>query len=113
VTESRLASIVSVYAIFASEEEARRIGKAMVEARHAACVNILGACLSFFRWQGEVEQAEEVAAIFKTSAEAAPALIAAIAEAHSYEVPAAVAWPISDAFGDYAAWVRESVGPQR
>jgi periplasmic divalent cation tolerance protein len=106
-------AIVSVYVTFGSEEEARRIGRAMIEARRAACVNILGPCFSIFRWQGEVDQAEEVAALFKTTAAEAPALIEAIAGMHSYEVPAAVVWPISEALGPYAEWVAESVGPSR
>ena len=47
---------VSVYAVFASAEEAQRIGREMIEARLAACVNILGACHSIYRWQGEIEE---------------------------------------------------------
>ena len=71
--------IVSVYAVFASDEEARRIGRAMIEQRLAACVNIIGRCHSIYRWEGKTEQADEVAAIFKTAAAQADALIAAIA----------------------------------
>ena len=100
-----MSEIVSVYATFGSEEEARRIGRELVERRLAACVNILGPCHSIYRWQGKVEETGEVAAIFKTSAESAQALIAAIGELHSYDVPAAVVWPIADALGDYRQWV--------
>lgn len=103
-------SIVSVYAIFADAEEAQRIGRAMVEQRLAACVNILGACRSIYRWHGKIEEAEEVAAIFKTTAGEAAVLIGAIARLHSYDVPAAVAWPISEAPEPYRAWVIENSG---
>jgi periplasmic divalent cation tolerance protein len=101
------ASIVSVYAVFASMEEADRIGRAMIDRRLAACVNILGECRSIYRWQGEVQDAREVAALFKTSAGQASALIEAIAGMHSYDVPAAMVWPIAQALPAYAAWVAE------
>ena len=98
-------SIVSVYAVFANDEEARAIARAAVEERLAACANILGPCHSIYRWQGAVEEAGEIAAIFKTSAEGAPALVARIAEMHSYQVPAIVVWPIADAPEAYSRWV--------
>ncbi|HEY0131494.1 MAG TPA: divalent-cation tolerance protein CutA [Allosphingosinicella sp.] len=100
-----MSPIVTVYATFASDEEARRIARTLVEERLAACANILGACLSIYRWQGEVEEAEEVAALFKTRAGRAEALIARLTELHSYDVPAAVVWPIPEASPAYASWV--------
>ena len=105
-----MTGIVSVYATFASAEEAGRIGRQMVEERLAACVNILGACSSIYRWQGKVEKAEEVAAIFKTTAGQAPLLIDRIGQHHSYEVPAAVVWPIADAAEEYRLWVVANSG---
>lgn len=102
-------SVVSVYCVFASAEEAERIGRQMVEERLAACVNILGACRSIYRWQGAVESAEEVPAIFKTSDLQADSLITRVAALHSYEVPAIAVWPIEKLLADYADWVEESV----
>ena len=102
-----MTGIATVYAVFGSEEEARRIGRRCVEERLAACVNVLGPVHSIYRWQGKVEEAGEVAALFKTRAETADALIARIAALHSYDVPAAVAWPIADAHGPYAEWVKD------
>lgn len=103
-------SIVSLYATFASPEEAARIGRAMVEQRLAACVNILGPVRSIYRWHGEVEEADEVAAIFKTTGARTDALIAAIADAHSHEVPCIVAWPVERALPSYGQWVGANVG---
>ena len=54
-------SVVSVYVVFANAEEAERVGRAVVEERLAACINILGPIRSIYRWQGAVESAEEVA----------------------------------------------------
>ena len=101
------ADIVSVYATFAGDEEARRIARMLVEERLAACANILAPCHSIYRWQGRIEESAEVPAIFKTGADQAERLIARLAELHSYDVPAAVAWPISTALPDYARWVAE------
>lgn len=103
-------SVVSVYAVFANAEEAERIGRQMIEERHAACVNILGACRSIYRWQGEVQSADEVAAIFKTSETQADALMTRIAGLHSYDVPAIAVWPIDKLLGSYAEWVEGNVG---
>jgi len=102
-----MTQIVSVYAIFGSDEEARRIARAAIEERLAACANILAPCHSIYRWQGKVEEAGEVPVVFKTSAAAAPALVDRIAELHSYDVPAAVVWPIGEAIPAYARWVAD------
>jgi periplasmic divalent cation tolerance protein len=97
--------IVSVYAVFADAGEAERIARIVVEERLAACANILGPCRSIYRWQGRIEEADEVAAIFKSRADAADALVARIAALHSYDVPAIAVWPIAEAPADYAEWV--------
>ena len=102
-------SVISVYAIFADRDEAERIGRAMVEERLAACINILGPIRSIYRWQGAVETADEVAAIFKTSDANADALITRIAALHSYDVPCIATWPIDKILASYADWVEEGV----
>ena len=102
-------SVVSLYAVFASAEEAERIGRAMVEERLAACINILGPIRSIYRWKGAVETSDEVAAIFKTSDDRAGLLITRIASLHSYDVPCVTAWPIEKILGSYADWVEDSV----
>jgi len=102
-------SVVSVYAIFANGEEAERIGRTVVEERLAACINILGPVRSIYRWKGEVESADEVAAIFKTSNDSADRLIARVATLHSYDVPCIASWPIDKILANYAAWVEDSV----
>ena len=101
-------SVISVYAVFANAEEAERIGRAVVEERLAACVNLLAPVRSIYRWQGAVESADEIAAIFKTSDARVDTLIARIASMHSYEVPCIAAWPIDRILGAYAQWVEDS-----
>lgn len=102
-----MSGIVSVYAIFGSAEEAEHIGRAMVAEDRAACVNILGPCRSIYHWQGEVVESTEVAAIFKTTADKADALVEAIAALHSYKVPAIAVWPVAATLPAYARWIAD------
>ncbi len=104
-----MSEIVTVYAVFGSPEEADRIASAMIERRLAACANILAPCKSVYRWEGKVERSDEAPALFKTAKEAAPALVAAIADEHSYDVPAICVWPIENAFEAYRGWVATEV----
>jgi periplasmic divalent cation tolerance protein len=101
--------IVSVYVTFADGEEAARIARTLVEERLAACANILGPIRSIYRWEGRIEEAGEVAALFKTTAGAADRLIARLAELHNYDVPAAVVFPIAGFLPAYRAWVEAEV----
>lgn len=104
------ASIVSVYCIFGSAEEAERIGRQVVEERLAACVNILGPCHSIYRWRGVIEDSQEVPALFKTAARNADRLVNRLADLHSYEVPAIAVWPVERTLPAYGEWVVESTG---
>ena len=107
MTDLARGSIVSIYAIFADADQARNIARQVIEERLAACANILAPCHSIYRWQGAVEEADEVPAIFKARADKADALIARIAELHSYDVPAITLWPIDKALPAYAQWVHD------
>jgi len=100
-----MTGIVTVYAVFANAGEAGRIARILVEERLAACCNLLAPCRSIYRWNGEIEEADEIPALFKARADGAEALIARIAELHSYQVPAVVVWPIASALTAYADWV--------
>ena len=102
-------SVISVYAVFADAEEAERIGRLVVEERLAACVNLLAPVRSIYRWQGAIESADEAAAIFKTSDARVDALIARIAQLHSYDVPCIAAWPIDKILASYAVWVEDTL----
>jgi periplasmic divalent cation tolerance protein len=69
--------IAIVYALFGDRLSAEAVAGRMIEERLAACVNIQADCLSVYRWQGEVERADETPAIFKTSLDRRAALMAA------------------------------------
>jgi periplasmic divalent cation tolerance protein len=90
--------------------EARRIAQAVVEARLAACVNILpGAVTSIYRWKGKVESARERLLLIKTSRKRLDKLQAMVERLHSYDVPEFIVVPIVAGSAKYLAWIRESV----
>ena len=105
MNETPAAAIVTVYATFGSDEEARRIARQLVEERLAACANILAPCHSVYRWQDKIEETQEVPALLKTRADRASALIERLGKLHSYDEPAAVVWPIAEALPGYREWV--------
>ncbi|MBO9670644.1 MAG: divalent-cation tolerance protein CutA [Sphingobium sp.] len=96
--------IAFVYVTFGDRDSAERAAAAMIERRLAACANVQSSCLSIYVWQGETERSEEVPVLFKTSLARRAALIAALAEAHDYELPAISSWEAVTSDG-YADWV--------
>jgi len=103
-------TIVSVYAVFADRAEAETIARDVINRRLAACANILPGVHSIYRWNGAIEQADEAAAIFKTTLAQAETLMTRIAALHSYDTPCVVTWPIDKLLSPYADWVEDSVG---
>lgn len=102
-----MSDIALLHATFATAEEAERTGRAMVEERLAACVNLLGPCSSIYRWRDRVENATEYRALFKTTPGLARELADRIAALHSYDLPAIEIWPA--AAGDAVArWVDDA-----
>jgi periplasmic divalent cation tolerance protein len=98
-----------VYMTTADKTEARAIGKHLVQANLAACVNILDHMNSMYVWQGEFQDDQETVLIAKTTEDRVPELIAAVKERHSYECPCIVSLPISDGNPDFLEWIAEQV----
>jgi periplasmic divalent cation tolerance protein len=96
---------VFVYTTYPSIVEAERAGRALVERRLAACVNILPGMISHYWWQGAIERAEEVVMIIKTRAGLAEPVRATVKEMHSYTTPAVLVIPIETVDPDYHAWI--------
>jgi periplasmic divalent cation tolerance protein len=93
----------------ASKDEARKIGRLLVERLLAACVNIVPQVGSIYRWEGEIEEAEEYLLIIKTTRSAFERVRAAILELHSYEVPECISISIDDGSVGYLSWIGQSV----
>lgn len=92
-------------------ESALTLARALVDARVAACVNVLGGCTSIYRWQGAVERAEEVPVLIKTRAALYAEVERAIRAGHPYDVPEIVAVPITQGLAAYLEWVAAETSP--
>lgn len=95
-----------------SAEQAEKIGRALVEKRLAACVNVLGGLRSFYRWKGALEDASEWLLLIKTRRSLFPAVREEIKKLHSYETPELVALPIVDGAEGYLAWMDAELAPE-
>jgi periplasmic divalent cation tolerance protein len=102
---------VMLYTTFPSLVEAEKAGKALVEDRLAACVNILPGMISHYRWQGTVERAEEAVMLIKTRASLAESVRAAVKASHPYETPAILVLPIESVDEAYFGWIMDSTKP--
>ena len=96
---------VFVYTTYPSLVEAERAGRAILERRLAACVNILPGMISHYWWQGAIERGEEVVMIVKTRASLSDAVRAAVKETHSYTTPAILVLPIEGGDPAYLGWL--------
>jgi periplasmic divalent cation tolerance protein len=88
--------------------QANKIAKYLVQEKLAACVNMIEKVQSVFRWEGKVDQANEVLLIIKTQKSRLPKMIKAIKMMHSYQVPEIIALPIIGGSANYLKWVKES-----
>jgi periplasmic divalent cation tolerance protein len=90
-----------------SREAAEVLARSAVEARVAACGQVLGPITSVYRWQDGIEDATEWLVLFKTTAERSGALVDHVRERHSYDVPEVVVTPITGGNPAYLAWLGE------
>jgi periplasmic divalent cation tolerance protein len=103
---------ILVYTTYPSIVEAEQAGRALIERRLCACVNILPGMISHYRWQGAVERAEEVVMIIKTRASLAEGVRTAVKEMHSYTTPAFLVIPVESVDPAYLDWLlAETVPP--
>lgn len=91
------------------EATARRIARQLVEESIVACVNLVPAVSSIYRWQGRIEDSPECAMVIKTTRAAWPRLQQRLPELHPYEVPELLALDVADGLAPYLAWVRAHV----
>lgn len=108
---ARWDAVLLVLCTFPDAETARHAGSALVEAGLAACVNLLPGIESIYRWQGKVERAGEVLAVFKTTAAALPAFERRLVEMHPYEVPEVVVLQPAQVAESYARWILQETRP--
>lgn len=96
-----------IYITAGSLEEARKIGRVLVEERLAACVNILDGMRSMYWWKGEVQEDNEVVLIAKTRADLSTTLVEKVKSVHSYECPCVVSLPIEGGNPQFLEWIQK------
>jgi periplasmic divalent cation tolerance protein len=107
-------SVMFIYVTTGDTEEARGIGRQVVEEQLAACANIIAGVTSIFRWEGKLEEAGEAVLILKTTEEKLTQVIARVKSLHSYECPCIEALPVVEGNRDFLEWVvRETGGDPR
>jgi periplasmic divalent cation tolerance protein len=101
-----------VFSTFASEDEAARVTRTLVEERLIACANLLPGARSIYRWQGKLEDTREVVALMKTRKQDWPALMARLHELHAYDTPECVAVRIAAGAPRYMEWLEAQLAPE-
>lgn len=104
-------SVIFVYVTVESEAAARKIGRALVEDRLAACANILPGAQSIYHWQGKITETAETLLVLKSRSALFAALEARIREMHAYTNPCIVALPLAAASQDFLDWVLQETKP--
>jgi periplasmic divalent cation tolerance protein len=104
-----VAEYIQVLTTVGSEEEAAKIGGALLERRLAACVQTIGPITSRYRWRGALEEEREWQCLAKTEAGLYPEVEAAIRDSHSYEEPEILAIPVLAGSKGYLDWISASV----
>lgn len=105
---AQLREEIVIFITAPGEDEAAKIARSLVEARLAACVNIVRNIRSIYTWQGNIEDDTEVLMIVKTRKSLFSALSAKVRELHSYDVPEIIALPVIDGSEEYLKWLKES-----
>jgi periplasmic divalent cation tolerance protein len=102
---------VFVYTTWPSLVEAETAGRALVERRLCACVNILPGMVSHYWWNGALERGEEAVMLIKTRASLTQQVSAAVKEMHSYQTPAILVLPVESVEQTYFAWLLAETAP--
>jgi periplasmic divalent cation tolerance protein len=91
------------------EEKAQRIAKQLLDARLAACVNIVNGVRSLFHWQGKQETEQESLLVIKSSGRLLSRIVEVVKKTHSYDVPEIIALPVIGGNEDYLGWIDSEV----
>lgn len=101
---------ILIYTTFETADDARAMGRSLVEARLAACVNIFPPITAIYEWQGELEESGEVAMLIKSRRALQDRLLAAAKRLHPYETPALLVIETTAADADFCRWIAEQTG---
>jgi len=104
--------LIVVFITAPSKEVGQQIATALLEQKLAACVNIIPSILSLYRWEGKLNQDEEVLLVVKTRSEVfADGLVPAVRAVHPYDLPEIIALPILQGLVSYLDWIEAETSP--
>ena len=99
--------VMFVYFTAGDAAEARRIGRAVVEERLAACANIIDKMTSIYWWDGKVQEAGEAVLILKTTEGRLAMLVERVQALHSYDCPCIEAMAVTGGYSPFLDWVAQ------
>ncbi len=102
-----MSNYIIIYITTASVNEAKKIGRALVEERLAACSNIISPIRSIYSWQGKICDDKEALMILKTRKQLFKQIVKRVEKLHSYDVPEIIAMPIIEGSSKYLSWLNE------
>ncbi|GJQ59539.1 MAG: divalent-cation tolerance protein CutA [Candidatus Scalindua sp. AMX11] len=97
---------IVIFITTSSLDEAKKLGRTLVEEKLAACSNIMSPVHSIYHWQGELCDDEEALMVLKTKRELFSQIETRVKELHSYEVPEIIAMPIIEGSENYLSWLK-------
>lgn len=101
-----------VFSSFATEADAARVTRVLLEERLIACANLLPGARSLYRWQDRIEDKQETIALMKTRKQDWVALMSRLHDLHPYDTPECVAIRIAAGAPRYMAWLDEALAPE-
>jgi periplasmic divalent cation tolerance protein len=100
---------IVVLSTCATEEEAEKLARSLLDARLAACVSVVPRTRSFYHWKGAVESADECLLVIKSSRDLFAQLTEALRKMHSYELPELLALPVVEGAANYLSWLQANL----
>ena len=101
---------VFAYVTASSREEAYKIGRALLEKKLAACVNLFDGMQSLYWWEGKIEESKEAVLLVKTDEKRIESVMRVVKGLHSYSCPCVVSFRIEGGNPEYLKWLGESLG---
>lgn len=99
-----------VFTTLPNADAALELARNLVQERLAACANIMPAIRSIYKWQGKIQDENEVLVLLKTKHDQFERLKSRILELHPYEVPEVLAIPVEQGYGAYLEWLTRETG---
>ncbi len=98
-----------IYVTAPTKDEALKIGRATLEKKLAACINVWGGMQSMYWWEGKIESASEWVLLIKAPSEKVDQIIALTKAMHSYSTPCVLSWEMAKGNPAYLEWLRGAV----